>query len=231
MARNIFIVDDHPIMRRGYASLIGREADLTVCGEAGSAQEALAAIGRCGTELAIIDISLGGMSGIELIKHIRALYPQVLILVVSMHDETLYAERALAAGARGYLMKSEVDKTVIEAIRRILAGSYYLSDEMSTRFFAQLGGGRRASDATSPVSRLSDRELEIFELLGQGRSTAEIAEALMISSKTVETHRARIKGKLGLASGRELLRHAVQWVNGTEYDPSQDPPSDSEPDV
>lgn len=212
MARRIFIVDDHPIMRRGYASLIGREPDLEICGEAGSAVEALSTIGNCSPDLAIIDISLGGMNGLELIKQLQAQRPQLLILVVSMHDESLYAERVLAAGAKGYIMKSVVDRTVIDAIRRILTGGYFVSEKMSSRFLSQLGGRRAAASPRMLVANLSDRELEVFELLGHGRTTAEIASALMISPKTVETHRARIKEKLGVATGRELLLYAVRWV-------------------
>ncbi|HVZ41173.1 MAG TPA: response regulator transcription factor [Candidatus Kapabacteria bacterium] len=213
MSHTILIVDDHPIMRLGYASLIGRELDLEISGEAGSALEALAIIADRQPDLAIVDISLGGTNGIELIKHIRSLYPDVLSLVVSMHDETLYADRALAAGARGYIMKNQVDRTVIEAIRRILAGGYFFSDDMNTKFFTQLGSGQRLATAPlSPTDRLSDRELEVYEMLGHGRTVYEIARSLSISPKTVETHRARIKEKLGIASGRELLRHAIQWV-------------------
>jgi DNA-binding NarL/FixJ family response regulator len=215
MSRSILIVDDHPIMRRGYTSLLGRVADLEVCGEAGSAQEALALIEEHNPDLAIVDISLGGMNGIELTKHIRAEHPGTLVLVVSMHDESLYAERALAAGARGYIMKSEVDNAVVDAVRHVLDGGYYVSEAMSSKLFAQFGSGHRARGVDDPVERLSDRELEVFEMIGLGKSTVEIADALVISPKTVESHRAKIREKLGLGSGREVMRHAVQWLNGT----------------
>jgi DNA-binding NarL/FixJ family response regulator len=221
MARRIFIVDDHPIMRRGYASLIGREPDLEICSEAGSAVEALSTIGNCSPDLAIIDISLGGMNGLELIKQLLAQRPHLLILVVSMHDESLYAERVLAAGAKGYIMKSVVDRTVIDAIRRILTGGYFVSEKMSSRFLSQLGGRRTAASPRMLVANLSDRELEVFELLGHGRTTAEIASALTISPKTVETHRARIKEKLGVATGRELLLYAVRWVERDDMSSSE----------
>lgn len=215
MSSRIMIVDDHPIMRRGYVSLLGRVPGLEICGEAGSALEALAIVAAEDPDLAIVDISLGGMNGIELTKHIRASHPRTLVLIVSMHDESLYAERALAAGARGYLMKSEVDGMVVGAVRRVLDGGYFVSERISAKIFAQFGSRRKASVADDPVERLSDRELEVFELIGLGKSTIEIADALMISPKTVETHRAKIRDKLGVGSGRELMRHAVQWISGS----------------
>lgn len=214
MTGRVLIVDDHPIMRRGYMSLLGRVPGLEICGEAGSALEALALIEDLHPDLAIVDISLGGMNGIELTKHIRAEHPGTLVLVVSMHDESLYAERSLAAGARGYIMKSEVDGAVVDAVKRVLDGGYFVSEAMSSKIFAQFGARRRDHSVEDPVERLSDRELEVFELIGLGKSTNEIATALMISPKTVETHRTKIRDKLGVDSGRELMRHAVQWING-----------------
>jgi DNA-binding NarL/FixJ family response regulator len=217
MKKRIFIVDDHPLMRRGYASLIDREADLMVCGEAGSAQEALAKFPECTPDMLICDISLGGMSGLELSKHLLARYPGLPVLFISMHDETTYAERALAAGARGYMMKSEVDTKVVDAIRRVLSGGFWVSEQMANTIFSLLGqGGRQKDQPLSIMSRLSDRELEVFTQLGMGKTSSEIATALIISPKTVETHRSRIKEKLGIESGHELLRRAVQWVQEQE---------------
>ena len=217
MATKVFIVDDHPLMRRGYASLIGRETDLTVCGEAGSANEAIAKFPESEPDFLICDISLGGMSGLELVKHLLPLYPKLLVLIISMHDESTYAERALAAAARGYMMKSEVDTKVVEAIRRILAGGYWVSEQMTNKIFSLLGNNRqKQQQSLSPIARLSDGELEIFQQLGYGKTSSEIATALMISPKTVETHRSRIKEKLGIESGHELLRRAVQWVQEEE---------------
>jgi DNA-binding NarL/FixJ family response regulator len=214
MSSRILIVDDHPIMRRGYSSLLGRVPGLEICGEASSALDALALIEQLHPDLAIVDISLGGMNGIELTKHIRAEHPTTLVLVVSMHDESLYAERALAAGARGYIMKSEVDGTVVDAVKRVLDGGYYVSAAMSSKIFAHFSARHNANADDDPVERLSDRELEVFELIGLGKSTNEIAQALIISPKTVETHRSKIRGKLGLATGRELMRQAVRWTSG-----------------
>ena len=214
MNRTILIVDDHPIMRRGYASLLGRVEGVEICAEAGSALDALALIAVHRPDLAIVDISLGGMNGIELTKHIRAEYPGTLVLIVSMHDESLYAERSLAAGARGYVMKSEVDTAVADAVRRVLEGGYFVSEAIASRIFSQFGASHRARAIDDPVERLSDRELEVFELIGLGKSTIEIASSLVISPKTVESHRTKIREKLGVASGRELMRHAVQWIEG-----------------
>ena len=207
----IFVVDDHPIMRRGYASLINREPDLAVCGEAGNAADALTMIPAATPDLVIADLSMPGMSGLELIKQLQARQPALPVLVVSMHDESLYAERALRAGARGYIMKSEADTLVVSAIRAILEGGFYLSSRMSTKILLQYTG-RSPGDARSPFDRLSDRELEVLELIGQGYSTRRIAETLHISGKTVESHRGRIKTKLALDSSEELLQCAMQWM-------------------
>lgn len=207
----IFIVDDHPIMRRGYKALLNREPDLMVCGEADNAEETLDTIFGADPDLAIIDISMAGMSGLELIKRLQVLRPDLLQLVVSMHDESLYAERVLRAGARGYIMKSEVDTIVVNAIRRILEGGFYLSERMSTKILLQYTGQIIDNEHT-PIDRLSDRELEVFELVGRGFSTREIAETLNISTKTIETHRGRIKSKLAIETSAELLQRAVQWV-------------------
>ncbi len=215
MPKHIFIVDDHPIMRKGYQALLNREPDLQVCGEAGTAEEALDRIPRVTPQpdLVVVDLSMEGMSGIELIKRLQSFRPDLPVLVVSMHDEMLYAERAVRAGARGYIMKKEVDTTVIQAIRKILGGGFYLSERMNNHLMLQYQGGGM-QHRKSPIERLSDRELEVFELLGRGFSTQEIAEALHISPKTVETHRGRIKSKLAVHSSTELLQRAVQWAQG-----------------
>lgn len=215
MKHRIYVVDDHPIMRRGYASLINREPDMEVYGEAGSAEEALKDIQEKNPDLAIVDVSLEGMNGIEMLKHLKVQKPDMPILVVSMHDETLYAERALHAGASGYIMKSEVGSTVVDAIRRVMKGSLYLSDEMSSKLLRPYFG-RPKDGVTSPLNTLSDRELEVFELVGRGLTTKGIAEALHISPKTVESHRARIKAKLGIDNTAQLRQRAVVWVNSDE---------------
>ena len=208
----IFIVDDHPVMRRGYANLIQEEIDLEVCGEAGEGLEALEKIRRLEPDLVISDLTLGsGMSGLELIKTLQVERPELPILVVSMHDESLYADRALKAGAKGYVMKAEADTTIVKAIRRVLRGGLYVSEAVSEKILMQFAGGR-VEESASPLEQLSDRELEVFEHIGHGRTTQEIAEAMGISPKTVESYRARIKEKLGLEQNTELIRRAVQWV-------------------
>lgn len=209
----IFIVEDHPVMREGYATLIQREEGLSLCGEAASAAEALERVPESGADLVLVDISLGGVNGIELMKQIKALCPDLPMLVVSAHDETLYAERALRAGARGYIMKHEIVSAVLEAIRKVLRGEVYLSDQMRARI-VQLHVSGAVGLETSPLERLSNRELEVFEHLGRGLTTRQVAEALHISPKTVETYRANIKEKLGLENTNELLQRAVLWVEG-----------------
>jgi DNA-binding NarL/FixJ family response regulator len=207
----VFLVDDHPLVREWLANLIERQDDLTVCGEAGSAAAALAGIGAARADVVIVDITLDGRSGLELIKDLRQQYPAVPVLVLSMHDESLYAERAMRAGARGYIMKREVTKQVIVAIRRVLQGQIYLSERMTASFAERLvGGAPSASEST--VSRLSDRELEVFRMLGHGMPTREIAVTMHVSAKTVQAYCARIKEKLGLAGITELLREAIRWV-------------------
>lgn len=209
--RKIFVVDDHSVMRWGYIALLNQESDLEVCGEAGTALEALEKVDDARPDLTIVDISLDGMSGIELTKHLQTQYPEMPILIVSMHEESLYGERALRAGAKGYIMKKEARVKIVDAIRHLLRGSFYLSDEMSTKILLQYQG-RKMDEEASSIDRLSDRELEVFELFGRGYSTREIAEALLISPKTVDSHRTRIKTKLALESTPELLQRAVHWV-------------------
>lgn len=207
----IMIVDDHPIMRHGLAQLIDAQVDLAVCCWAGAASEALMEIERNGPELALLDISLPDRNGLELLKDIKAQYPAVKVLMVSMHDESLYAERALRAGARGYIMKEEAADKLIEAIHTILAGRIYVSSEMSARII-EMFSGNSSTNQVAPLSRLTDRELEVFEEIGRGKATREVAEMLGISARTVDAHRAHLKKKLGLKDGSELVRYAVRWV-------------------
>jgi DNA-binding NarL/FixJ family response regulator len=207
----VFIVDDHPIMREGLKLLIMREPDLVCCGEAGNSKSALMGIEQTNPQVALIDLSLEESSGIDLIKTLRKKFPQLQMLVVTMHDESLYAERALKAGARGYIMKQEATENVITALRHVLKGEIYLSRQMESRMLKQvvLPGTRKG---LTPIERLSNRELEVFELIGRGRTTRQISKDLHLSIKTIETNRARIKEKLNLKNGLELVRHAIQWV-------------------
>lgn len=205
----VFIVDDHPLFRRGLAEVINQEEDLEVCGEAEDAAEALEAIERVKPDLLIVDLSLKGRSGLDVIKAIRARTHKRPILVLSMHDESLYASRALRAGARGYLMKSEATEKVGEAVRRVLHGDIVLSEAMTARMLESVSTGSQTKPDT-PLSRLSDRELEVFQLIGQGLSTREIAQRLYLSVKTIETYRAHVMEKLSLHSAAELVRWAVQ---------------------
>jgi DNA-binding NarL/FixJ family response regulator len=204
----ILIADDHPIMREGLAQLVAAEKDLTICGEFEDAASAFSAIPTLKPDLALVDISLKASSGIELLKNIKAAHPRVQVLVLSMHDEALYAERVLRAGASGYIMKQEAPERVLVAIRKVLAGEIYLSEKMSSKLMHQLIGGRTASG--SLIDRLSDRELEVFGLIGQGHGTRQIAEELHLSIKTVESHRAHIKEKLNLKNATELVHRAIQ---------------------
>ncbi len=211
--KKILIVDDHPLMRKGLAMTLNAEPDLNVCGQVADAEEALGALEEFNPDLAIVDISLPGMSGLELIKHMQALRPELRTLVVSRHDEALYAERAIRAGARGYVMKLEASDMIVKAVRRVLNGGIYVSEEINERLLLGLAAGRQEL-AQSPLEVLSDRELEVFELTGRGLGTREIAERLHLSVKTVESYRARIKDKLNLKTAAELMQHAVQWVEG-----------------
>jgi DNA-binding NarL/FixJ family response regulator len=209
----ILLVDDHPILLRGLSQLINQEVDMIVCGETADAESALQAIGALMPNLVIVDISLKGTNGLELIKSAASRPPELPMLVLSMHNELLYAERALRAGASGYIMKEEVTDKLVFAIRRVLNGEIYLSERMSTNLLSQLV--RRPTDKSyASLERLSDRELEIFQLIGQGSGTRQIADALHLSIKTVETHRKRIKEKLNLKNAAELVWHAVNWGAG-----------------
>ena len=205
----VFVVDDHPLLRQGLAQMINREPDLMVCGEAEEAQAALKEISALKCDIIIVDISLKGPDGLDLLKNLRVLYPDLPVLILSMHDESIYAERALRARANGYIMKQEATEKVLTAIRRILAGEIYLSEKMSNKLLHQFISGASWTE-NSRLSVLSDRELEVFRQIGEGRSTRQIAENLHLSIKTVETYQAHIKEKLSLRSGRELVQHAIQ---------------------
>lgn len=211
-ARRVLIVDDHPMMRTGLAQLIGNEDDLKVCAEADNAGQALDAVAKQKFDLMLLDISLPDKNGLELIKDIRALKPELPILVVSMHDEMIYAERVLRAGARGYIMKQEGGQKFLVAIRQVLAGKVFVSEKMSARILENFSGNK-AENSGSPVQRLSDREFEVFQLIGQGIGTRDIAGRLHLSVKTVEVHRANIKEKLQLTTATELVRYAVRWLD------------------
>lgn len=206
----ILLVDDHPIVRQGLTEMINQETDVTVCGVADDLHKALDAIATLKPDLVIVDISLKGSNGIELLKNIKVRYPKMRVLMLSMHDESLYAVRALRAGAAGYIMKQEATEKVLTAIRQVLNGEVYLSERMEKRMMQQLVGGR-AVRTGSPIEDLSDRELEVFGLIGQGHGTRQIAEQLHLSIKTIESHRAHIKEKLGLKNATELVQHAIQW--------------------
>ena len=199
------------MMRDGLTALITAQPDLAVCGQAADARAALQAVEARRPDLVLLDISLPGKSGLEAIKDLQALAPGLAILVLSMHDETLYAERVLRAGARGYVMKQEGGQRIMEAIRVLLAGKVAVSEKMSARIMDAFTG-HRAQRETTPVTGLSDREFEVFQLIGRGRSTKEIAEQLHLSGKTVEVHRVNIKAKLKLATSPELVHYAVRWV-------------------
>jgi len=206
----VVIVDDHPIVRAGLASLIDAEADLAVCGQAGDAREALRVIERERPDLALVDLSLAGSSGLELIKQLVA--RPIKVLVVSMHDEATWSERALAAGALGYVHKSEATRDIVQAIRRVMTGRPYVSDSISERILRRMVGTTPPEPTESPVASLSDRELEIFQRIGEGRTTQEIGDALCLSPKTVQTYRQRIKQKLGIETAAELSSQATRWV-------------------
>lgn len=208
----IIIVDDHPIIRKGLSDLINQEKDLVVCGQAEDAHAGLQAIKTLDPDMVIADIALKETSGIELIKDVKAQYPNLPVLALSMHDESLYAERALRAGAKGYIMKAEATEKVITAIRKVLSGELYVSERMAAKLVRKLVGSGPEISA-SPIDHLSDRELEVFLLLGRGQGTREIAEKLHLSIKTIETYRAHIKDKLNLAGAAELLQYAIQWVS------------------
>ena len=209
--KKILVVDDHAVLREGLVAQINREPDLVVCGEAENAGAAITAAENLNPDLVLADITLPGRNGLELIRDLRAVRPGLPVLVLSMHDAAIYAERVLRAGGRGYISKQQSGQRLITAIRHVLGGQIYLSDDVSTRLFDSLAGQRPAK-TLSPVEQLTDRELEVFTLVGQAQETKEISRRLGMSAKTVEAHRASIKRKLKLKTGPELTRHAVLWV-------------------
>ncbi|MGA2544831.1 MAG: response regulator transcription factor [Verrucomicrobiota bacterium] len=213
----ILIVDDHPMMREGLAQLIAHQPDMMVCGEAGEAGEALEKVRLLKPNLVLADITLPGRNGLELIKDIQAMDAAVLVLVISMHDESFYAERVLRAGGRGYVMKQEGGKKIMEAIRQVSAGQIFVSDKMSARIL-ELFSGRRAQGGKAVVQNLTDREFGVYQLIGQGLGTKDMARELHVSPKTIEVHRANIKAKLQIKSMAELIRHAVRWVESEKRD-------------
>jgi DNA-binding NarL/FixJ family response regulator len=216
MKHKIFLVDDHPLVREWLTNLLHQQADLVICGEADDAAGALAAIATTGPDLAIVDISLKHSSGLELIKNLKAQNSALPVLVLSMHDESLYAERVLRAGAHGYINKSESAQKVVEAIRRVLNGKLYISEKVAEIMTTRAISGRSATPA-SLAELLSDRELEVFQKLGNGIGTRQIAADLSVSIKTIEVYCARIKEKLNLTSATSLLREAVRWVEANKY--------------
>ena len=214
--KKIAIIDDHPIVRQGLAELIAHQPELVVCGDAEDAAGALEMIEDSKPDIAVVDISLKNSSGIELIKDIKVRFPDLLILVLSMHDESFYAERVLRAGARGYVTKEEATESVITAIRKLLDGGIYLSEKMASKMLSKFVDGPPEMGGL-PVDRLTDRELEVFELIGRGISTRQVAERLHLSIKTIESHRENIKRKLKLENATELLQHAVKWVQVEQH--------------
>jgi DNA-binding NarL/FixJ family response regulator len=207
----VFLVDDHPIVRHGIAQLLSEESDLEVCGEADDARKALDALPAADPGVIIVDLSLGATSGIDLIRELKQRLPQVAVLVVSMHDERLYAERALRTGASGYVMKHEATGMIVRAVRTVAGGAVFVSDAMSRHLIGRWVAGGAPRDS-SPLDALSNRELHVLELIGRGLGTRAIAERLHISVKTVESYRARLKEKMDLRSGIELVRFAIRWV-------------------
>lgn len=207
----VLLVDDHPIVRQGLALLIDREADLSVCGEAEGAHSAFHAITTLRPDIVLLDISLSGPDGLDVLKEIRMKTGNLPVLILSMHDESIYAERAMRAGANGYIMKQEATEKVLVAIRRILQGGVYLSDRLTNTLLQHFVHGT-ATPKTSPLVSLTDRELEVFRLIGEGHGTRQIADELHLSVKTIESYQAHIKEKLSLRNARELLQHAIEWT-------------------
>ena len=207
----ILVVDDHPLVRQGIAQFINQEKDMKVCGEASDGHEALSVIEEMDPDLVIVDIEMKGLSGMELVRNMKVHYPKVPVLMLSMHDESLYAERALRAGARGYLMKEEDPEKVVQAIRIVLNGDVYVSEKATSKILKLLSDSK-GHDHGSSVDRLSDRELEVFRMIGEGYRTRHIASKLILSAKTVESYKARLKQKLMLKDAAELARYAAEWV-------------------
>jgi DNA-binding NarL/FixJ family response regulator len=209
--RRILLVDDHPMMRSGLAQMINLQPDLIICGEAGDAREAMLCIPSLKPDLAVVDISMEGKSGLELIKDVQAMHSGPPVLVMSMHDESLYAERALRAGASGYVMKKAGGEVVLQAIRHVLSGKTYVSEPMSAQIVNRFAGAREGKHC-SPIQMLTDREFEVFKLIGEGCTTREVGARLNISPKTVDVYRQHLKEKLDLPNATSLVQHAVRWV-------------------
>jgi DNA-binding NarL/FixJ family response regulator len=208
--KRVFLVDDHPAMRKGLKDLIGQENDLAVCGEAGDIPSALEGIAKAKPDIAVVDLTLKEASGLDLVKDLKARHASLPVLVLSMHAESLYAERSIRAGARGYIMKEATTENIVGAIRRVLSGEIYLSADVSSRMLKKMAGDRPAEG--DAVESLSDRELEVFRLVGEGLRTRDVAERLHLSVKTVESYREHIKLKLRLENAAQLTRAAVEWV-------------------
>jgi DNA-binding NarL/FixJ family response regulator len=209
--KKVLVVDDHPVFRAGLIGLVNREPDLTVCGEADDAAQAFAAIERLQPDLVLMDMGLPDKSGLELLKDVRSAFPEQKVLIISMHDEALYAERVLRAGGRGYIMKQQGPDKMVESIRKVLQGGISVSDRISAQILDNLSASRSKTKA-APTAKLTDREFEVLRLIGQGREPHEIARHLHLSIKTVDTHRGHIKTKLGLKNGTELIHYATRWV-------------------
>ncbi len=212
MTTRIYIVDDHPLVRQGLTQIVANEADMEICGEAEDSPAAIRGVGEANPDAIIVDISLKGANGLELIKNLKAIHEDIPILVFSMHDETIYAQRALRAGAKAYVMKKESPSKVVDAIRKIIQGEIYVSPSVADQVLHQIVNGP-GNVSTSPVDRLTDRELEVVQLIGRGLSSREIAESLHLSVKTIESHRAHVKEKLSLRNATELVQFSVQWVD------------------
>lgn len=210
----VMLIDDHPVVRMGLSHLIGDQPDMAICGEAGTVSEALDLVQTAHPDVAVVDLSLGESSGLDLVRTLKVSHPSVRVLVLSMHDERLFAERALRAGAGGYIMKREAQRHLLDALRRVANGGTYLSPPMTDRVIAAATGRGQSEPGFSPIERLTDRERDVFVLIGEGHGTRDIADGLHVSVKTVESHRAHIKKKLGLKTASELLRFATTWSSG-----------------
>ncbi len=211
----VLIVDDHPVIRDGLVTIINHEPDLNVCGQAGDAYTALKAVAELKPDVVVTDISLKSSDGIELTKNIKARYPKLPVIILSVHDESLYAERALLAGAKAYLMKDKVSENIIKAIRMVLTGEIYVSDAILKKFLHKIAGDKAGTTKT-PIESLSDREFEVFRLIGEGLKASQIAEQLHLSIKTIETYRTRLKEKLDLVNASELLKYSIRWAKSQD---------------
>lgn len=216
--KKVLIIDDHPILREGLERIIDVEDDFSVCGSAGSVGEALAQVEKTGPDLVITDLSLPGRSGLELIKDLKATRPELPVMVVSMHDEMIYAERVLKAGGRGYLMKGAFPGELVKAMHLVLEGEVYASQAVTNHFLQTLSAGKGQAKSGYPLDRLTDREMEVFDLIGQGKGNQGIAARLGISPRTVDAHRVHIREKLGLSDGTALTRYAVRWIEAGVLD-------------